>query len=138
MTAAIANFAPQMNVSIGNHDLVGRRSRADAEMGIKELEALRLAADLVVPEAAALAAGLVKAFSGALPSGDHIRLQQKTFLDGPQMRAAMERVLAVDIRATPGANPDAVRAEARMQRVLGALTDAGEHIHNRASVAKKF
>ncbi len=140
MTAAIADRLPaSFNISLGNESLRADRGRADAEMGIRELEALRLDADLVIPaDAAELAEPLVKAFAGELTSGDHLRLQQKTFLDGPSMRAAVQRVLDVEIRTAPGLDPDAIRAEARMHRVLGALSSAVEHINNRASVARKY
>jgi hypothetical protein len=112
------------------------RRRTDAEMGVRELEVLRLDLDMVAPpDAAELAEPLVDAFRGAPTSGDHLRLPQMTQLDGPGMRAAVGRVLAVDTAAAGAPDPDAAEKEARMREVLRALDSAAEHIQLRAGTS---
>lgn len=110
------------------------RARNDAQMGIKELEVLRLDADIVTPpEVADAAEPLVETFRGQITTGDHLRLPQLTALDGPAMRAAIGRILARDTRAAGGTDAE-LAAEGRMRRVLSALEDTVAQIQRRAAI----
>src|SRR5262245_2621826 len=63
----------------------------DAQIGIREVEALRQI-DVVAPaELAELAEPLVKLFAGELTSGDHLRLPQLTSHDGTSLQAPHPR-----------------------------------------------
>ena len=111
-------------------DLPAPTKRADAQPAIAELEALNLDLDLVAnhpSKAASLVEPLLGSFSAKPISGDHLRLPQLTRLDGPQMRAAMRRVLSVDTHG-PAPSERAVISEERMRYVLRALTAAVDHI----------
>lgn len=112
-------------------DLVAARP-AQAQLGVAELQALR-AVDVVAPaEAAELAEPLVEVFGGRPTSGDHLRLPQPSQMDGPSMRAAVGRVLAVDPSAAPVADRAGAEKEARMREVLRALDQLADHIQLRA------
>lgn len=114
------------------------RARSDAQLDVREIQALRLEADMVVgPEAATLAEPLVALYRGTLTSGDHLRLPQLTTHDGPSMRAAVGRVLAVNTRATGGGTSADVIKEERMRRVLHALDELVGQIQRQASLTSR-
>lgn len=115
---------------VGRGD-VGRKN--DADLGIREVEALRQV-DVVAPaELAELAEPLVKLFAGELTSGDNLRVPLMTTHDGPSLQAAISRVLSVDT-AKGGASKDSVMKEEKMRRVLIALQYATQEIQRQANM----
>lgn len=96
--------------------------RADAELGIAELKALREVNYVASPELAQDSEFLVGLYRGDSDHADRLRLEQRTFLDGPTMRAAVGRVLDVEVGA--GGSPEQIAKEAKMRRLLGALDAA--------------
>lgn len=135
--AAIGDF----NNALSRLDVETARSgdariarRNDAQMGIQEIEVLRLDLDMVAPpDAAELAEPLVEMYRGTLTSGDHLRLAQATYHDGPTLRSAVGRVLSIDTTAHAGSQ-DAVLKEAKMRRLLQALDGAVADIQRRAAM----
>lgn len=109
----------------------------DAQLAIKELEILRGDVDLVNPNAVAgVSDSQLDRYRGAVTSGDHLRLDQRTRRDGPAIRAAITRILAVDT-SSGGASADAVLKEAKMRRVLVALDYAAQFIRHQATGAPR-
>ncbi|MFO0727529.1 MAG: hypothetical protein U1E65_27375 [Myxococcota bacterium] len=105
---------------------------SEVQLGVGEALALRQV-DLVAPaELAALAEPLVKLYAGELSSGDHLRLPQRTALDGPALMSAVRRVLATETGPTIG-DKDAIVKEERMRRVLKALEYATAQIQQKAA-----
>jgi hypothetical protein len=105
-------------------------ARSDAQPAIKELEALRLDADVASPaDVSDLFGPLVALYKGEGSSGDHLRLPRMTNLDGPAIRGALQRVLA----APSGGGAE----EKRMRDVLAALEKTVSEIHRKSTVATK-
>lgn len=124
-----------LNVALSNLQLETRapatRSRgADAQMGVRELEALRKADFVAPPEAAEDSEPLVGLYQGRPATGDQLRLPQVTAFDGYAMQAAITRVLNVD---SSNAGP----AVLKMNRVLEALQVAAASIENRAGTSHR-
>jgi hypothetical protein len=110
------------------------RARNDAQMGIKELQVLRLDVDMVTPpEVAEIAEPLVDAYRGSITTGDQLRLPKLTNLDGPSMRSAVNRVLSAKMTSIVG-GAEALESEAKMRRVLGALEDTVAQIQRNAGI----
>lgn len=124
--------SPNLNFAVNPYNQESQpRTKNDAQMGIQELEVLR-DVDLVAPADATDAAELVRIYQDGSNSGDHLRLDQKTFFDGPSMRAAVHRVLSADTRNLPSADQEAMLKEGRMLRVLEALDATIGMIQQRA------
>lgn len=111
-----------------------RNARADAQLGIKELEALRNV-DMVSPEVGQVAEPLVQMYQGQITTGDALRLEQRTRFDGPSVRAAIGRFLSVD-RTRAGGSPEQLQKEARLHQVLKGLDLAVTHIRQQALIAR--
>ncbi|MCK6545019.1 hypothetical protein L6R52_04070 [Myxococcota bacterium] len=130
-------FALQ-NVSVRSDASSLATRRAEAHLGIREIEVLRADLDMIAPpEAAELAEPLVALYQGQISSGDHLRLPQLTSHDGPAVRAAISRVLAVDTREAGGAQEDVIKEE-RMRRVLRALEGAVANIQRQANMSARY
>lgn len=97
--------------------------RPDAELGIAELKALREVNYVASPELAQDSEFLVALYRGDGNHADQLRLPQRTALDGPSMRAAIARVLSVELNAV-GGSPAQLEKETKMLRLLGALEAA--------------
>ena len=109
----------------------GRARGIDSAPAILELEALRHSSDLAAPEQAAPYFGpLVKLYRGDAASGDHLRVPAPSNLDAPTTRAALSRLMDTGALRAEGSGPK----EARMLRVLGALSQSFSHIERQAGL----
>jgi hypothetical protein len=127
------SFLGQINTGAERNLTTGR---ADAEIAIRELEALR-SVDLVA-DSIATDQELVQRYRGIESSGDHLRLPQMTSLDGPSLRAAIGRVLSVDTRAVAATTREDAVKEARMLNVLKALEYAVSNIQRKANMGSRY
>lgn len=119
--------------SFGLGDVDARRTRNDAQLGIRELEVLRLDVDMVAPpEAADLAGPLVESFRAVPSAGDHLRLPTMTNLDGPAMRAAVSRVLMAGAEGTADARVN------KMLRTLQGLETTVANIQRQSALSVRF
>jgi len=107
--------------------------RPGPQVSIDEIDVLRADLDVVLPPEALSLGGPRLDFNAPTTSGDHLRLPQMSALDGPQMRAAIRRVLRVDRTAAAGSG-EAVMKEARMHRLLRALDGTQRAIHRRTDL----
>ena len=99
----------------------------DEQVAIGEIQALRLDIDLTTGvDAASFVEPLRQSFRGST-AGDHLRLPQLTSLTGHEIRASVDRIVAIDTSAGAATEEAAVKEE-RMRRVLAALQRAGDHI----------
>lgn len=141
MTAAIRDFGAYGNLALDLEVDAGadiRRPRNDAQVGVRELEALREVDLVAPPEAADLAEPLVKAFQMPPSSGDHLRLPQLTFNDGATMRQAVARVLSVDTRGTGALSEEQAIKEHRMRAILDSLERTLGNIQRQSAMAVRF
>src|SRR5262245_46214017 len=123
MNAAIKKFTPSVELHSPRVDTA--RVRTDAELGIREIEALRLDADLVAPpEAAHVAEPLVDLYRGEVSSGDELRLPSKVWLDRANTQSALSRILELDGDVGP--------QEALMLGVLRAYSAADRILQEKA------
>ena len=112
------------------------RTRNDAQMGIKELQVLQSMDDVAPPDAVELIRGLAEKFFSPTSTGDQLRLQQLTNMDGYAVRSAIARVCSVD-HGAPGGTTEARAAEARMVRVLDTLEAAVSQIQRQAGFSSR-
>lgn len=136
---ALREFNPNIIRQVGTDAATADvRARNDAQLDIREIEALRLDLDTVAPpEAAALAEPLVDLFRGNMTSGDHLRLPQMTNFDGPTTRAAVTRVIKTPLSAAVASRED-VAKEKKMHLVLRALDSVVNNIHGRANMTARY
>lgn len=108
----------------------------DAQLGLREIEALRQVDLVTPPEIAQVAEPLVDLYRGKIENGDALRLEQPARLDGASMRAAVARVLAVDPQSIRG-TPAQLDKLGQMLRVLDALDSAVAGIQRQAAMARR-
>ena len=137
---ALREFNPNLvaGVSQGVDSSPDVRARNDAQLDIREIEALRLDVDTVAPpEAAALTEPLVDLFRGQMTSGDNLRLPRMTNFDGPSTRAAVSRIIRTPLAAA-AAPREAIAKEKKMHLVLRALDSVVTNIHGRANMTARY
>lgn len=137
MAAAVAIGIGRSNVPSAFLDALrpalDPRTRPGPQIAVDELAVLGADLDVVLPpEAVSIGAQRLN-FNAPTTSGDHLRLQQATALDAPQMRASLRRVLRTDLGAAAGSS-EAVMKEARLHRLLRALDGTQRAIKQRTEM----
>lgn len=94
----------------------------ETQVALAELAALRLDADLVSPEHAALAEPQVAAYQARATRGDQLRLAPSARSSELKVQAAIDHLLASP--ALSAASPEAAQADAALRSVLVAVRDA--------------
>src|SRR5688572_17771829 len=132
---AVREFDARMIHGLVDETSARPQHSADAQLGIREIEALRLNVDGVAPpEAATMAEPLVALFRGEMTTGDDLRLPPAANHTGPAVRSAINRILAADSRGVPFGDRDAVRKEEQMRSLLKAFLSTASRIQGRAAL----